>query len=166
MALPSSGTISMDQIRAELGVSSQSPFSLNAAAGGSYATINTSSPSHPHPADPDTLSEWYGYDHDYSSLGDAPTNFVLDSIGAPYQYKTIWYVPVYLSWDNPYSYPWEIYESASDDVNSAVDSWTGGSGTTTQRDRVRYTEWYYFIRYTSPLSNWTTPGVYVYYGDA
>lgn len=63
MALPLSGTISMNDIRVELGVPSQSPFSLSAASVGAYATINICSASRPNSTSPYSISEWYGYNH-------------------------------------------------------------------------------------------------------
>jgi len=63
MALPASGTISMNDIRVELGVPSQSPMSLEAASIGTYATINTCSPSRPNSSAPYAISEWYSYCH-------------------------------------------------------------------------------------------------------
>lgn len=65
MALPSSGTITMNDIRAELGIPSQSPFSLNDAEDGIYVTLNPCSPSLPSSTNPASMSEWYGYDHNY-----------------------------------------------------------------------------------------------------
>lgn len=61
MVLPSSGQISLSQIRTELGVPSQAPFSLDYAEGGGYVAINTYSPSYPSSGNPASVSEWYGY---------------------------------------------------------------------------------------------------------
>ena len=63
MALPSSGQISMSQIRTELGIPSQSPFSLDTAENGGYVAINTNSTSRPNSANPAAMSEWYSYNH-------------------------------------------------------------------------------------------------------
>jgi hypothetical protein len=72
MALPSSGQISMNQIRTELGIPSQSPFSLDTAENGGYVAINTNSTSRPNSANPAAMSEWYSYNH--SAVGcTAPT---------------------------------------------------------------------------------------------
>ena len=43
MALPASGQISMDDIRVELGVPTQSPFGLNEARSGTYVALNQNS---------------------------------------------------------------------------------------------------------------------------
>ena len=67
MALPSSGQISMAQLRSELGVFSQSPFALATAAQGGYVAINQDSPSKPSSTAPFTMSSWYGYDHSFSA---------------------------------------------------------------------------------------------------
>lgn len=73
--LPSSGIITMGDIRTELGVPSQAPFSLNTATNGGYGSINPASPNKPSGADPDALSEWYGYDH---NTGNVTMNVNLD----------------------------------------------------------------------------------------
>lgn len=67
MALPSSGQLSLNNIRTELGIPSQSPFSLTTAAEGGYVTINSSSPSRPSASKPHKISDWYGYNHTYSA---------------------------------------------------------------------------------------------------
>jgi len=61
MALPSSGQISMDDIRVELGVPSQSPFGINEARLGTYVSINQFSPSKPPSSGQVSLSSWYSY---------------------------------------------------------------------------------------------------------
>lgn len=66
--LPSSGLITMGDIRTELGVPSQAPFSLDTATNGGYGSINPASPNRPSGANPDSLSEWYGYDHNTGNV--------------------------------------------------------------------------------------------------
>ncbi len=61
MGLPSSGQISMNDIRAELGVPTQSPFSLDTARAGGYVAINQFSPSKPPSSGQVSLSSWYSY---------------------------------------------------------------------------------------------------------
>ena len=61
MALPSSGIISMNDIRVELGVPSQSPFGLNEARSGTYVALNTNSPTLPPASGQVSLSDWYSY---------------------------------------------------------------------------------------------------------
>jgi hypothetical protein len=61
MALPSSGQISMDDIRIELGVPTQSPFSLNTARQGGYVALNFFSPTQPPSSGQVALSDWYSY---------------------------------------------------------------------------------------------------------
>lgn len=63
MALPGSGQISMSQIRTELGIPNQANFRIGAASRGDYVAINNCSIPHPTPPEPQTLSEWYGYNH-------------------------------------------------------------------------------------------------------
>ena len=61
MALPASGQISMDNIRVELGVPSQSPFGINEARSGTYVTLNQFSPTLPPASGQVSLSSWYSY---------------------------------------------------------------------------------------------------------
>lgn len=61
MPLPSSGTISMNDIRIELGVPTQSPFSLDTARSGGYVTLNVNSPTLPPSTGQVSLADWYSY---------------------------------------------------------------------------------------------------------
>jgi hypothetical protein len=61
MALPASGQISMDDIRIELGVPTQTPFGLNEARSGTYQALNQFSPSLPPSSGQVSLSDWYSY---------------------------------------------------------------------------------------------------------
>lgn len=61
MGLPSSGPISMNDIRVELGVPTQSPFSLDTARAGGYVTLNVYSPSTPPSTGEIDLTDWYNY---------------------------------------------------------------------------------------------------------
>jgi len=73
MALPSSGAISIDDINIEFGLSSGRTASLQDFATGAFGSINTRSPSYPNSTTPHSMSEWYGYDHNYDRyywLGD------------------------------------------------------------------------------------------------
>jgi len=65
MALTSSGTISMSDIRTELGASGA--ISLKEASDGTIATINTNNlnVNRPNGSAPHAMSEFYAYDHDY-----------------------------------------------------------------------------------------------------
>lgn len=63
MTLTGSGQISFNDLRVELGVSGQAPFSIASASTGVYATINTNSPSYPNASEPHAISEWYSYNH-------------------------------------------------------------------------------------------------------
>lgn len=63
MALPLSGTLSMNDIRVELGISTQSPFSLSGATMGYYVALNRCSQYSPNETTPYQISEWYGYCH-------------------------------------------------------------------------------------------------------
>ena len=68
MALPNSGQISFSNLRTELGIPSQAPFSITSAATGVYVTINQNSPSKPNSTAPHAISEWYGYNHTTSNV--------------------------------------------------------------------------------------------------
>jgi hypothetical protein len=63
MALPSSGQLSLGNIRAELGMSSTSNFSLFKASTSAtgYPILNPYSPVKPNNLSPYAISEWYGY---------------------------------------------------------------------------------------------------------
>lgn len=61
----------MNQIRAELGIPSQAPLSLDTAENGGYVAINQCSSSRPSSANPATISEWYGYNHTINCCGGA-----------------------------------------------------------------------------------------------
>jgi hypothetical protein len=62
MPLPTSGQISMGDIRSELGTIA-SNFSLSGAESGLYAVINQGSTFRPNGSAPNAISEWYGYNH-------------------------------------------------------------------------------------------------------
>lgn len=64
MTLPASGNqISFNDLRVELAVPSQAPFSITSASTGIYVTINTNSPNKPDASTPHAISEWYSYNH-------------------------------------------------------------------------------------------------------
>jgi len=80
MALTSSGTISMSDIRTELGDSGA--ISLKEASDGTIVTLNTTSVDAgdgPDGSTPHAMSEWYSYDHSASGASTAwssvPSNF-------------------------------------------------------------------------------------------
>ena len=63
MALPLTGQISMNDIRVELGIPTQSPFSLMSASTGAYVSLNTCSPYLPNQVAPYSVGSWHGYCH-------------------------------------------------------------------------------------------------------
>lgn len=87
MTLPSSGnTISFNDLRVELGISSQAPFSITSASTGLYVTINTNSPSYPNSSTPHAISEWWSYNH---SAAPPCTPFTTTCVGVDlYTYQT------------------------------------------------------------------------------
>lgn len=83
MALTSSGTISMSDIRTELGGSGT--IGLQEASNGTVATINTNNASgnRPDGSAPHSMDEFYSYDHGASSAttqwSNVPADFTLDA---------------------------------------------------------------------------------------
>lgn len=63
MTLTGSGQISFNDIRVELNVPSQSPFTLGEASRNIYAIIQQCQTPFPSSTDPDAITEWYGYNH-------------------------------------------------------------------------------------------------------
>lgn len=64
MVLPASGQISFNDLRVELGIPTQAPFSITTAATNGYVTINTAgSANSPDTSAPHAISEWYNYNH-------------------------------------------------------------------------------------------------------
>ena len=64
MVLPSTGnTISFNQIRIELGIPSQSLFSIETAENGGYGALNKCAVPQPSPTNPASISEWWSYDN-------------------------------------------------------------------------------------------------------
>jgi hypothetical protein len=93
MALPASGQISMDDIRVELGVPSQSPFDMNVARQGGYVQLNYFSPTHPPYSGQVSLADWYSY---CQSCGYNTVSFAYSSVNsaaacAATSYSTYYY---------------------------------------------------------------------------
>jgi len=68
MALPASGIISMNDIRIELGISTQAPFDMDVARSGGYVALNPYSPTLPPATGTVSLASWYSYCHACTSL--------------------------------------------------------------------------------------------------
>jgi hypothetical protein len=66
MAIPGSGAFSMGDINVELGRARTTYIELDNAENGSYATINSCSPSRPNSSDPAAMSEWRNYNHSFA----------------------------------------------------------------------------------------------------
>jgi len=79
MALPPNGIISMDDIRVELGVPSESPFGINEARLGTYVAINQFSASKPPSSGTVSLASWYSYSQSGGSNSDT---FYYSSVSA------------------------------------------------------------------------------------
>jgi hypothetical protein len=137
MALPSSGTITMDMIRNELQVYSQSPFGLNEARSGTYATINPCSTYKPPSTGQISLSDWYGYNHTQTCPG-VLTCYTL-SINTTYpdgcngfsDEVQVWTITLKDQYGNPYTASSTLTVTVQYDWNDVQD-YGGGSGTSTQ----------------------------------
>lgn len=79
MTLPSSGPISLNDIRNELTSQTNVETALKQASIGTYVAINTNSPSYPNANSPYAMSEWYGYNQNAVAL----TSFSSSSTGDP-----------------------------------------------------------------------------------
>jgi hypothetical protein len=66
--LPTTGTITMDMIRTELGIPATTNFSLDAARKGLYVPLNPYSPTLPPESGPVKLTDWYGYCHSCTGI--------------------------------------------------------------------------------------------------
>ena len=66
MAIPASGAFSMGDINVELGRERDTYIELDNAENGSYAAINSCSPSRPSSTDPAAMSEWRSYNHQFA----------------------------------------------------------------------------------------------------
>lgn len=66
--LQSSGQISLDDIRIELGVPIELSFNLDDAVNGIYEAVNTCSASYPSTTPPYSLTDWYSYNHSASCI--------------------------------------------------------------------------------------------------
>ena len=80
MPLQPDGPISLGDIRNELGTSSNN-FSLHGAEFGTYGAINQNSTYKPNGSNPNSISEWYGYDHGGGSPSDWGECYTLERTG-------------------------------------------------------------------------------------
>lgn len=96
MALPSSGTLSIGDIRSELSNTGTTSFALskagmplggNATRGDGYTPKNQNSTSKPNDTSPYQVSEWYSYNH--TQNGSCNTTFYANSLNAQYLYYRI-----------------------------------------------------------------------------
>ena len=78
MALPSTGSISMNQINIELGRASGTNISLDAAENGSYGAINQNSTVKPSSSNPASMSEWRGYKHNCTAVAISPASVTIN----------------------------------------------------------------------------------------
>lgn len=79
MAIQSSGPISLADINAELGRSSTAQIGMNEAEAGTYGAINQASTARPNGSTPNSIDEWYNYNHNASAFANiSVSNFSLD----------------------------------------------------------------------------------------
>ena len=69
-------TVSMSQINTELGRAAGTNISLDSAENGSYAAINSCSPSRPSSDNPASISEWRSYNHTFACCNAPSIGFV------------------------------------------------------------------------------------------
>jgi hypothetical protein len=81
MALPASGTISMNDIRVELGISTQAPFDIDTARSGGYVALNPYSPTLPPSTGTVSLASWYSYCHACTPLYSHTVYFLVNAKG-------------------------------------------------------------------------------------
>jgi hypothetical protein len=83
MTLPTSGTISANDVRGELGILTQAPFAFDYAAIGGYVPINQWSAARPStsPYGLYTLASWYGYNH--AATAPSISGFYVNGTGDP-----------------------------------------------------------------------------------
>lgn len=82
MALQTSGTITMNDIRTELGIPSQAPFGLDQARQGVYVPLNSCSTNKPPTSGAVSLASWYGYNHAATCSCGVTYNMNLPATGA------------------------------------------------------------------------------------
>lgn len=83
MTLQSSGSISMNDINVELNRSGTAEIGLNQAESGTYGAINAASTSRPNGSTPNSMNEWYGYNHNaVYSLSVQVMSTIYDCCGA------------------------------------------------------------------------------------
>ena len=68
MTLQSSAQISFADINIELGRAADAQIGLNEAEAGSYVPINQNSPSRPDGSTPNSINEWWAYNHSIPPL--------------------------------------------------------------------------------------------------
>jgi len=91
----------------------------------------------------------------------APTSFAAGDQVGPYLYGGKYYCDQPFTWDNPSGYPWQLYMSTTTDINDGIDQGSGSSGTgmTLTRGKDTHTDYYFFLKFTVPLSDWTSPAL-------
>jgi hypothetical protein len=108
MALPPSGTMSMNDIRVELGVPAQSPFDIDTARVGGYVPLNPYSPTTPPYSGTVSIASWYSYCQTCTPLYSHNCYLAFNSHGALEGWAT--YSDACADWG---TYPLTVYSSSS-----------------------------------------------------
>ena len=92
------------------------------------------------------------------ATGGAPTNFAVGTQSGPYLYGHKYYSDQEFAWNSGLDYPWELWVAInSSDIADAGLYLTGASGHhTTDTRLVNATQYYYWLRYSTPESAFTT----------
>jgi hypothetical protein len=87
----------------------------------------------------------------------APTGFIDDGQGGAYLYGGKYYADQAFAWNSGLDYPWELWVAInSSDIADAGLYLTGASGHhTTDTRLVNATQYYYWLRYSTPESDFT-----------
>jgi hypothetical protein len=140
MALPSSGTISINSIRVELGVPSATSLSMIDLATGAVVAINPWSASRPSTSAPYLMSAWYNYNH--SATAPSIASFYVYATTSPEYggYYAVWsygsgtsvnITDTYLDYSFNYGSSWgNLYYFSGTGTTSVSDSVEGLSGFT------------------------------------
>jgi hypothetical protein len=91
----------------------------------------------------------------------APLSFAAGDQGAPFLYGRKWYCEQAFSWSGVLDYPWELWVAiGSSSIGDASLLKVGSSGAATTETRlIGALEYYYWLRYSLPQSEFTTPAV-------
>ena len=156
------GTVAASTINSELGRSSTANISIDAAENGSYAGINTCSPSYPSSSNPASFSEWRGYNHSFACCN-APSisagNVGSNSLGFAISYSNC--STMHLEYSSNYGSSWTTTSGGC--TSYATLSSLASSTTYLIRVRITCSSTGNYSGYSNTISM-TTSGSYPAYG--